>query len=107
MTDIEYRRALLQARIDAHRDLLQLEVRLARKEFDPWRVLFSLIGVDGAVAGTVGASLRGLLDSHERLLLGGAIVPVLVAALLPLVDRLRGDDSGLHGDDSGGNAPSA
>jgi hypothetical protein len=93
MTDAEYRRALLQTRIDAHRDLLNLELRLARRDFDPWRAVFSLLGVDSAVAGTVGASLRGLLASHEGLLLSGAIVPVLVAALLPLVDRLRGSDA--------------
>jgi hypothetical protein len=93
MTDAEYRRSLLQTRIDAHRDLLRLELRLARRQFDPWRAGFSLLGVDSAVAGTVGASLRGLVDSHEGLLLSGAIVPVLVAALLPLVDRfLRGGD---------------
>ena len=107
MTEIEYRRALLRTRIDAHRDLLRLEVRLARRNFDPWRVLFSLLGVDGAVAGTVGASLRGLLDSHEGLLLGGAIVPVLVGALLPLVERLRSPDAGPRGDDGGGSAPPA
>ena len=92
MTDAEYRRSLLLTRIDAHRDLLRLELRLARRQFDPWRAVFSLLGVDSAVAGTVGASLRGLVDSHEGLLLSGAIVPVLVAALLPLVDRFRGSD---------------
>jgi hypothetical protein len=107
MTDADYRRALLVTRIEAHRDLLRLELRLARKQFDPWRALFSLLGVDGAVAGTVGSSVRSLLDSHEGLLLGGAIVPVLVAALLPLVDRLRGADAGRRGDDSGGSATSA
>ena len=100
MTDAEYRRSLLLTRIDAHRDLLRLELRLARRQFDPWRAVFSLLGVDSAVAGTVGASLRGLVDSHEGLLLGGAIVPVLVAALLPLVDRFRGSDLGPRdGDD--------
>ena len=100
MTDGEYRRSLLQTRIDAHRDLLRLELRLARRQFDPWRAVFSLLGLDSAVAGTVGASLRGLVDSHEGLLLSGAIVPVLVAALLPLVDRFRGSDLGPRdGDD--------
>ena len=74
MTDAEYRRSLLLTRIDAHRDLLRLELRLARRQFDPWRAVFSL--------------------------LGGAIVPVLVAALLPLVDRFRGNDVGPRdGDD--------
>jgi hypothetical protein len=107
MTEADYRRALLVTRIEAHRDLLRLELRLARKQFDPWRAVFSLLGVDSAVAGTVGASLRSLLDSHEGLLLGGAIVPVVVAALLPLVDRLRGADAGRRGDDGGGSATSA
>ena len=73
----------------AHRSVLGLS-RLARAGFDPMRTAFSERGVDRAVASTVARSLRALLGRSDGLG-GGALIPVLVAALLPLVERFRND----------------
>ena len=84
MTQDEYERALLLTKIEAQRSVLGLELRLARAGFDPMRTVFAVLGVDRAVASTV-ARLLGRSDG----LGGGALIPVLVAALLPLVERFR------------------
>jgi hypothetical protein len=88
VTDADYRRALLLTKNEAQRALLGLEVRLARASFHPLGALLSLLGFDGAVGGTVAASVRSVLGGSAGGL-GTALVPLLVAALLPLVDRLR------------------
>ena len=88
MTRDEYERALLLTKIEAQRSVLGLELRLARAGFDPMRTAFSVLGVDRAVASTVARSLRALLGGSDGLG-GGALIPVLVAALLPLVERFR------------------
>jgi hypothetical protein len=88
VTDADYRRALLLTKIEAQRALLGLELRLARASFHPLGALLSLLGFDGAVGGTVAASVRSVLGRSDGGL-GTALVPLLVAALLPLVDRLR------------------
>ena len=88
MTERDYQRALLLARIEAQRTVLGLEVRLARAGFHPVATLLSLLGFDTGVAGTVGGSLRSVLGRTDTGL-APALVPLLVAALLPLVDRLR------------------
>ena len=87
MTQAEYERALLLTKIEAQRFVLGLELRLARASFDPMGAVFSLLGVDRAAAGSLVASLGSLLGLREGLG-GGAIVPLLVGALLPLVERL-------------------
>ena len=84
MTQDEYERALLLTKIEAQRSVLGLELRLARAGFDPMRTVFSFLGVDRAVAG----SLRSPLGRSDSLG-GGALLPVLVAALLPLLERFR------------------
>jgi hypothetical protein len=88
VTDADYRRALLLTKIEAQRSLLGLELRLARASIHPLAAMLSLLGFDGAVAATVAASVRSVLGRHDRGL-GTSLVPLLVAALLPLVDRLR------------------
>lgn len=92
MTELEYRRTLLLTRIDAHRSVLQLEWRFARASFHPLRSMLSMLGVDGAVAGAVGAAVGALGGGRQE---GGvplrAIVPMAVAALLPLVAGLRSE----------------
>lgn len=90
MNEAQYRKALLLTRIDAHRSILRLELRLARSTVDPWGTLLSLLGVDGALTGAIASSLRSILGGRpgdpES---ASAIVPLLVAALLPLVETLR------------------
>lgn len=88
MTEADYQRALLLARIEAQRTILGLEVRLARGSFHPLGALLAMLGVDGGIAGTVAGSVRSLLGQPSAGL-GTALVPLLVAALLPLVDWLR------------------
>lgn len=90
MTRDEYEHALLLTKIEAQRSVLGLELRLARAGFDPMRTVFSVLGVDRAIASTVARSLRALLGRSDGLS-GGALIPVLVAALLPLVERFRSD----------------
>jgi len=90
VTQAEYERALLLTKIEAQRSILSLEWRLARAGFDPMRAVFSLLGLDHAVAGSVAWSLRSLIERPDGFG-GGALVPVLVAALLPLVERFRGN----------------
>ncbi len=93
MTDTEYRRALLVTKIEAQRSLLGLELRLARASFDPLGAAFSLLGADRAVAGSVAWSLRSVLGRPDGVGGGAAmLVPIVVAALLPLLDHLRGRD---------------
>jgi hypothetical protein len=91
VTRAQYERALLLTKIDAQRTILGLELRLARATFDPLRVVFSLLGTTHVVAGTVASSVRSLLGRDEGLG-AGVLVPLLVAALLPLLGRRRGAD---------------
>jgi hypothetical protein len=88
VTDADFRRALLLTKIDAQRSLLTLELRIARATVHPLGAVLALLGFDGEVGGTVAASIRSLLGRPDTGL-GTALVPLLVAALLPLVDRLR------------------
>jgi hypothetical protein len=96
VTQDDYERALLLTKIEAQRSILGLELRLARAGFDPVRTLFSFLGVDRAVAGSVAWSLRSLLGGPDGLG-GGALIPVLVAALLPLVERFRNGQDDVRG----------
>jgi hypothetical protein len=92
VSDAEYRKTLLLTRIEAHRTILRLELRLARATFDPVGALLSLVGVDAAVAGAVGSSLRSVLGGRsDGAHVGGALVPLVVAALLPLVSGWRSE----------------
>jgi hypothetical protein len=104
VTDADYRRALLLAKIEAQRTILGLELRLARRSFHPLDALLSLAGYRGGVAGTVAASVQSILARRDAGL--GALVPLLVAALLPLADRLRRADSPAP-DGTGPAAPAA
>jgi hypothetical protein len=89
VTDAEYRRELLLTRIEAHRTVLRLELRCARATLHPLDAVLSLLGVDAGVAGTVAASLRAVLGGPADVSSVGTVVPLVVAALLPLVDGLR------------------
>lgn len=105
MTDADYRRALLLAKIDAQRTILGLELRLARGSIHPLGALLALVGLDGGVAGTVATSVRSIFGRRDGDL-GTALVPLLVAALLPLLDRLRRADAPAP-DGAGSASPSA
>ncbi len=101
MTDLEYRRALLLARIEAHRTLFELEVRYARATVHPLRSMLSMVGLDGALAGAVGAAIGALGGGrHDGGLPVRALVPMAVAALLPLVASLRRDGKPAETEDS-------
>jgi hypothetical protein len=89
----EYRKALLLARIEAHRSVVRLELRCARASLDPVSEILTLLGVDRGLVGAAVGALRGLAGgTPERLHGGAAIVPLIVAALLPLVSGLRSDE---------------
>jgi hypothetical protein len=84
----EYERALLLTKIEAQRNVLGLELRLARAGFDPMQTVFSLLGIDQTMAGSVAWSIGSLLGRPDG---SGAapLLPILVAALLPLAERFR------------------
>ena len=90
MTRDEYERALLLTKIEAQRSVLGLELRLARAAFDPIQTVLSLLGIDPTMAGSVAWSVGSLLGRPDG---SGAtpLLPLLVAALLPLVERFRND----------------
>lgn len=93
MTAAEYRKALLLAKIEAHRSVLRLELRCARATLDPLSEVLTLVGVDRGLAGTAVAAFRSLGGGAPARLHGGAaIVPLVVAALLPLVGGLRAEE---------------
>ena len=107
MTDVEYEKALLLAKIEAQRSIFVLETRLARATVDPWHAMLSFVGVDGSVAGAVATSVRtALAGRHEGVGLG-AVVSLLVAALLPLVEGLRAREEHATDDPSREDDPGA
>lgn len=61
MRDTEHRKALLCARIEAHRTVAGLELRLARASFDPLGSLLLLFGLDRTLARAAGSVLRAAL----------------------------------------------
>jgi hypothetical protein len=69
----DYQKALLVAKIDAHRSVLGLEVRAARASFDPLGIALSFLGVDRAlvrilppILRAVTASLKGESETAEE-----------------------------------------
>ena len=73
MKERDYQKALLVAKIDAHRSILGLEVRAARTAFDPLGIALSFLGLDRAlvrilppILRTVTASLRGESEAAEE-----------------------------------------
>jgi hypothetical protein len=55
--DAQLRKALLLTRIEAHRQILRLELRCARATLDPWRLV--LPRVVGALVGVVDRFVTG------------------------------------------------
>ena len=81
MTELEHRRALILARIDAHRALLDLEVRCARASMSSMTSLLGVFGLDGAVAGAMVSGMR----THDLT----AALPLLVATVLRVLAARR------------------
>jgi hypothetical protein len=93
VTGTEYRKALLLAKIEAHRSVFHLELRCARATVDPVNEVLTLLGIDQGLAGTAVAAFRSLHGGKpDGLSAGGSIVPLLVAALLPLVSGRAADE---------------
>ena len=63
MNERDYQKALLLAKIDAHRSVLGLEVRAARAAFDPLGITLSLLGVDRALVRILPPILRAVTAS--------------------------------------------
>jgi hypothetical protein len=84
VTELEHRREVLLARIDAHRALLDLEVRCARASMSSMTSLLGVFGLDGAVAGAMVSGMR----THDLT----AALPLLVAAVLRVLASTRGDE---------------
>ena len=85
MTDTEYRKELLLAKIDAHRQIFRLEVHSARVSFDPVAIALRWVGLDPTTVGAVLPAARSLLRTglprdlmRPELLL--AVVAAVVAA---------------------------
>ncbi len=66
MTELDYQKALLTAKIDAHRTVLGLEVRAARAAFDPLGIALSLLGVDRALIRILPPILRAVTSGLKE-----------------------------------------
>lgn len=66
MTELEHQKALLAAKIDAHRTILGLELHAARVAFDPLPATLSLLGVDRTVVELLPPVLRALTASVRK-----------------------------------------
>ena len=70
MKERDYQKALLMAKIDAHRTVVGLEARAARAAFDPLGIALSFLGVDRALIRILPPILRAVTSSlkehHER-----------------------------------------
>jgi hypothetical protein len=66
MNELEYQKALLAAKIDAHRTVVGLELRAARAAFDPLGTALSLLGIDRAVVEILPPILRAVTASLKR-----------------------------------------
>ena len=61
MTELEYQKELLKAKIEAHRSVLGLEVRATRLAFDPLGLALSLLGFDRETVKLLGPVLHALV----------------------------------------------
>ena len=66
MTHLEHQKALLEAKIEAHRRILGLEIRAARSAFDPMGIALSFLGADQRVVEVLPALVRTLTASLGR-----------------------------------------
>lgn len=60
MTELEYNKELLKAKIDAHRTVMGLEIRIARAAFDPLGLALSLLGFDRKTVQVLGPLLHSV-----------------------------------------------
>jgi hypothetical protein len=88
MNDLEYRKELLLAKIDAHRQIFRLEVHTARSDFDPLAAALRFAGVDRALADTIVPAARSLLrDGAEVDWKRPEFLLAVCAAVLVVLDR--------------------
>jgi len=66
VNELDYQKALLTAKIDAHRTVVGLELRAARAAFDPLGITLSFLGVDRAVVRILPPILRAVTASLRR-----------------------------------------
>jgi hypothetical protein len=81
VTELEQRRDVLLAKIDAHRTVLDLEVRCARASMISMTSLLGVFGLEGAVTGAMVSGVR----THDLT----AALPLLVAAVLRVLAARR------------------
>lgn len=99
MTDLDPRRALLFAKIDAHRAVLGLEVRYVRASMNPVSGLLGALGFDPTVAGAVVSGMRLASGGHpDAVHAWTAALPLLVGAVLRVL-------AGRHEEPSDANPP--
>ncbi len=84
MTDAEYRRELLLTKIDAHRSIFRLELRTARRGFDPMGTALGWVGIDRAMIDAVASVARAILAGATAAELKPAApaIALVVAALV-------------------------
>ena len=66
MTNLEHEKNLLEAKIEAHRRIVSLEVRAARSAFDPIGIALSFLGADPRVVEILPPLLRAITASMGR-----------------------------------------
>jgi len=67
VTELEYQKELLKAKIDAHRTVLGLEVRATRMAFDPLGLGLSLLGFDRETVKVLGPVLHAVVGGLGEL----------------------------------------
>jgi hypothetical protein len=88
MTEVDHRKALLLAKIDAHRAVLGLELRCARATMNPLDGLLGHFGIDHALTGVFTAGMRLVsADGADSSRAWTDLVPLVVAAVLRLLAR--------------------
>ena len=66
MTNLKHEKNLLEAKIEAHRRIVSLEVRAARSAFDPIGIALSFLGADPRVTEILPPLLRAITASMGR-----------------------------------------
>ena len=66
MTNLKHEKNLLEAKIEAHRRIVSLEVRAARSAFDPIGIALSFLGADPRVVEILPPLLRAITASMGR-----------------------------------------
>lgn len=88
MSDLEHRKQLLLTKIDAHRQIIRLEVRAAQVTFDPLGLALRWMGLDHSLVSAVLPAARELL--RTGLTRGSTHPEILIAVCAAVIASWAG-----------------